>query len=113
MIYVLQHVQLFVVRSLEREQKLLAERVQALKLIRRIMEIDALQMPVSLVTSLVAVAGHKDDNMRRLCLETLRELALCNLRIIAETNGVKVLVDAILEPTFQVLHDHQPLFVCH
>ncbi|KAL0587029.1 hypothetical protein ABG067_003369 [Albugo candida] len=99
------HVQLFVVRSLEREQKLLAERVQALKVIRRIMQIDAMQMPASLVTSLVAVASHKDDNMRRLCLETIRELALCNLQIIAETNGVKVLIDAILEPTFQDLAD--------
>lgn len=69
------------------------------------MQIDATQMPASLVTSLVAVASHKDDNMRRLCLETIRELALCNLRIIAETNGVKVLIDAILEPTFQVCHD--------
>lgn len=87
---------------MEREQKLLPERVQALKVIRRIMEVDGSQMPTSLVRSIVAIAGHKDDNMRRVCLETLRELALVNIEIVAEANGVKVLVDSILEPSFQV-----------
>ncbi|KAL4095592.1 hypothetical protein PRIC1_008966 [Phytophthora ramorum] len=95
----------FVVRSLEREQKHLAERVQALKVVRRVMEIDAAQMPTGLVASLTAVAGHKDDNMRRVCLETLRELALLNVEVVAEANGTKVLVDAILEPSFQDLAD--------
>ncbi|RLN57857.1 hypothetical protein BBJ29_002171 [Phytophthora kernoviae] len=95
----------FVVRSLEREQKHLAERVQALKVVRRVMEIDAAQMPTGLVTSLAAIAGHKDDNMRKVCLETLRELALLNVEVVAEANGTKVLVDAILEPSFQDLAD--------
>ncbi|ETI43479.1 hypothetical protein L914_11086, partial [Phytophthora nicotianae] len=95
----------FVVRSLEREQKHLAERVQALKVVRRIMEIDADQMPTGLVASLTAIAGHKDDNMRRVCLETLRELALLNVEVVAEANGTKILVDAILEPSFQDLAD--------
>lgn len=95
----------FVVRSMEREQKLLAERVQAMKVIRRVMEIDATQMPRSLVASIVSIASHKDDNMRRVCLETLRELALSNIDIVAAANGVKVLVDAILEPSFQDLAD--------
>uniref|UniRef100_A0AAV1V3E5 Uncharacterized protein n=1 Tax=Peronospora matthiolae TaxID=2874970 RepID=A0AAV1V3E5_9STRA len=95
----------FVVRSLEREQKHLAERVQALKVVRRVMEIDAAQMPTGLVASLTAIAGHKDDNMRRVCLETLRELALLNVEVVAEANGAKILVDAILEPSFQDLAD--------
>ncbi|RLN57964.1 hypothetical protein BBJ28_00005507 [Nothophytophthora sp. Chile5] len=95
----------FVVRSLEREQKHLAERVQALKVVRRVMEIDAAQMPTGLVASLTAIAGHKDDNLRRVCLETLRELALLNVEVVAEANGAKILVDAILEPSFQDLAD--------
>ncbi|KAL8025270.1 putative armadillo-like helical, rapamycin-insensitive companion of mTOR domain, Pianissimo family [Plasmopara halstedii] len=95
----------FLVRSLEREQKHLAERVQALKVVRRIIEIDAAQMPTGLVASLTAIAGHKDDNMRRVCLETLRELALLHVEVVAEANGMKVLVDAILEPSFQDLAD--------
>lgn len=90
---------------MEREQKLLAERVQALKVIRRIMEIDAAQMPPSLVASIVAIAGHKDDNLRRVCLETLRELALANVAIVAECNGIKVIVDSILDSSFQDLSD--------
>ncbi|KAJ0409015.1 hypothetical protein ATCC90586_005199 [Pythium insidiosum] len=95
----------FVVRSLEREQKLLSERVQAIKVVRRVMEIDATQMPRALVASLVAIASHKDDNMRRVCLETLREVALANVEVVAAANGVKVLVDAILEPSSQDLAD--------
>ncbi|KAF1332164.1 Protein required for meiosis, partial [Globisporangium splendens] len=90
---------------MEREQKLLAERVQALKVIRRIMEIDAAQMPPSLVASIVAIAGHKDDNLRRICLETLRELSLANVEVIAECNGIKVIVDSILDSSFQDLAD--------
>lgn len=90
---------------MEREQKLLAERVQALKVIRRIAEIDAAQMPPSLVASIVAISGHKDDNLRRVCLETLRELALTNVAIVAECNGIKVLVDSILDSSFQDLAD--------
>jgi rapamycin-insensitive companion of mTOR len=93
---------IFVVRSMEREQKHLAERIQALKVIRRIMEIDAARMPTSLVCSLVAIVTHKDDNLRRVCLETLRELALLNVEVVAEGNGTKTLVDSILEPSFQV-----------
>ncbi|DBA03145.1 TPA: hypothetical protein N0F65_003865 [Lagenidium giganteum] len=96
---------IYIVRSMEREQKLLAERVQALKVIRRIMEIDASQMTAGLVASVVAIATHKDDNMRRVCLETLRELTLANVLIVAEANGIRVLVDSILEPSFQDLAD--------
>ncbi|TDH70536.1 uncharacterized protein CCR75_005144 [Bremia lactucae] len=96
---------LFAVRSLEREQKYLAERIQALKVVRRIIQIDAARMPTGLVASLTAIAGHKDDNMRRVCLETLRELAVLNVEVVAEANGTKVLVDAILEPSFQDLAD--------
>ncbi|KAI9907033.1 hypothetical protein PsorP6_003890 [Peronosclerospora sorghi] len=95
----------FVVRSLEREQKHLTERVQALKVVRRVMEIDATQIPTGLVASLTAIAGHKDDNMRRVCLETMRELALLNVEVVAQANGTKILVDAILEPSFQDLAD--------
>jgi hypothetical protein len=93
---------------MERDQKLLAERVQALKLVRRIMEIDALQIPGSLVSSLVAIVSHKADNMRRICLETLRELTLANVAVVSEANGIKIIVDAILEPSFQVLNT----FIC-
>lgn len=93
---------------MEREQKHLAERIQALKVIRRIMEIDAARMPTSLVCSLVAIVTHKDDNLRRVCLETLRELALLNVEVVAEGNGTKTLVDSILEPSFQVGTCHSP-----
>lgn len=63
-------------RSLEREPRYTYERMQALKFIRHVMEVDASQMPRFVVQSLVAVAQHADDDFRKVCLETIRELGL-------------------------------------
>jgi hypothetical protein len=104
-IYIFLHVQgiqIFVTRSIERESKLVAERIQALKFIRRVMEIDSCYMPACVVRSIVAIANHKDDNMRRVSLETLRELAIANVAIVCQCNGLKTLMDSILDATCQV-----------
>ncbi|ETV97011.1 hypothetical protein, variant 1 [Aphanomyces invadans] len=94
-------VHLFVSRSMERDAKLVGERIQALKVVRRFMDIDALQVPTSVVRSIVAIANHKEDNLRRVALETLRELAIANVSVVMQCNGMKTLVDCILDPTCQ------------
>ena len=48
--------------------------MQALKLIRTIMTVDAQLMRHSLVQSLVSVAAATKDEMRRVALDVLREL---------------------------------------
>ncbi|CAK4241874.1 unnamed protein product [Aphanomyces euteiches] len=98
-------VHLFVSRCIERESKLVAERIQALKVIRRIMDVDANQMPACVVRSIVAIANHKEDNLRRVALETLRELAIANVSVVIQCNGMRTLVDCILDPTCQDLAD--------
>lgn len=65
---------LFIARSLERDSKYLWERMQALKLIRRMMVVDASLLPRSIVQSLVAIAEHVKDDFRRVCLDAVREL---------------------------------------
>ncbi|RHY26662.1 hypothetical protein DYB32_007416 [Aphanomyces invadans] len=69
--------------------------------VRRFMDIDALQVPTSVVRSIVAIANHKEDNLRRVALETLRELAIANVSVVMQCNGMKTLVDCILDPTCQ------------
>ena len=64
---------------------------------------DCSQVPPCFVRSLVAITAHKDDNCRRVCLETLRELAITNAAIVAQCDGVRVLFDAILDPSCQDL----------
>ncbi|OQR91495.1 hypothetical protein ACHHYP_04658 [Achlya hypogyna] len=98
-------IQLFVSRSMERDAKLVGERIQALKVARRLMEIDGTQMPTCVCRSIVAIANHKEDNLRRVALESLRELAIVNVHVVIQCNGFKTLVDSILDPTCQDLAD--------
>ena len=113
---------LMIVRSLERESKFLWERMQALKLIRKWMAMlataqarirDPLSTPPlakglpnrppigltrSLVQSLVSIAEQPKDDFRRVCLDAIRELTLLSPAIVASCNGIRTLVDSILDP---------------
>lgn len=51
--------------------------MQALKIIRRMIEVDAAALPRTLVVTLVAVAQQPDDDFRRVCIDTLRQLGGC------------------------------------
>jgi Rapamycin-insensitive companion of mTOR, N-term len=57
--------------------------------------------PVAFARSLVAISNHRDDNLRRVCVETLRELSVENTRVVAVVNGLTTLLDIVLEPTSQ------------
>jgi Rapamycin-insensitive companion of mTOR, N-term len=92
-----------VVVCLEREREFLAERVQALKLIRKFLSLAGDLFPSAFARSLVAIASHKDEHLRRVSMETLRELAVENPKLVAAVNGLSVLLDAVLEPAYQDL----------
>ena len=99
----------FMSRCLEREDhKYLYERVQSLKWIRHIMELmdqannqnkngRIIQFPRCLAQSLIAIANHQKDEFRSICLDTLRDLALKNVGIVSQCNGIKVIVECILD----------------
>jgi hypothetical protein len=53
--------------------------------------------PSAFTRSLVAIASCKDDNFRRVCLETLRELTIKNAKEVYEACGFRVLFDAVLD----------------
>lgn len=94
-----------VTSSLEREHEFVQERMQALKLIRQCIELHPENFPIAYARSLVAVASNKDDNIRRVCLETLRELCVVNPEIAVQASGVSSLLDAIIEPSTQDMAD--------
>ena len=69
-----QHVDFYVVRSLERETSTLDERVEALKLFRHLSEHASSDLPASQLMSVVSIADCTEDNLRSVSLETLRQL---------------------------------------
>jgi rapamycin-insensitive companion of mTOR len=89
------------VMSLERDHEFVQERMQALKCMRRFIELAPATFPIAFARSLVAVANNKDDNIRRVCLETLRELVIVNAEVVVRVNGLSSLLDAVIEPNTQ------------
>lgn len=92
---------LLISRSLERDSKFLWERMQALKLVRHLMTVDPTLIPRTIVASLVSIAEHPKDDFRRVCLDAIRELVLINPDIVASCNGIKTIVDSILDTACQ------------
>ncbi len=92
---------IFIARSLEVESKFVWERMQALKLVRHIIALDPQCCPRALIQSLVAIADHPRDDFRRVCLDAIKELALTNPERVAACNGIRTMVEAILDPTCQ------------
>lgn len=70
-----------VVVCIERGEVHLVERMQALKLMKKFLLISGDIFPIAFARSLVAISNHKDDNLRRICLETLRELCVINPKV--------------------------------
>lgn len=89
-----------VITSLEREvEQVTLERMQALKLVKKYMAVSSDTFPISFARSLVAIANHRDDNIRRVCIETLRELSVVNPDVVATVNGFACLLEAVLDPS--------------
>jgi len=95
-----QKIHYFIVRSLERDKQGEAERMQALKLVRKIMEINAKLVTPNILHSLVSIAEYTEDNFCRVSVETLCEIAIRNPALAAHCSCIKVLLNAILEPNY-------------
>jgi len=90
----------FVCRCLERDQqRSLWERMQALKWIRAVKDLDPESIPRCCVVSLVAIASSQKEEFRRASLLTLKEIAELNPAVVAGCGGIRCLVDGALDPT--------------
>ncbi|KAI9096093.1 Rapamycin-insensitive companion of mTOR, N-term-domain-containing protein [Phlyctochytrium arcticum] len=93
------HLDVFVMRSLTRDQRYDVEREQSLKLIRAFVDVSggAKLLPQSLVRMLVALSEQVDDKFRAICVETLCELAIRNMELLTLAGGTKVIFNALLD----------------
>ena len=94
-----------VVASLEKDGDNAVERMQALKIIEKVLEVSPEQFPIAFARSLVAVANSKDDTFRKICIETIRDLSLKNPSMVAAVDGFTPMMDAVLEPITQPMAD--------
>ena len=95
-----------IVTALERESDYSMERIQALKIIDRVRKVAPESFPIAFARSLVAISNSKEDNFRKVCLESLRELSLVNTCIVAVVQGFSTLIDAVIDPVSQDVADN-------
>ena len=77
-----------------------SEKLQALKLVRHLMDVAPEHLPRGLALTLVAVAedrSGKDSTFSRATLETLRDMLVCNTELVANAGGVPTVLSAMLE----------------
>lgn len=118
-VFYARNVQYMVIESLEGDHEYLHERMQAIRLIRKCIEVapqninlgtamvgsayslSANRSSLSLagfVRSLVAIASEATDKFRRLAADTLLDLCIKNPAVVAEANGMRTLFDLMLQP---------------
>lgn len=62
------------------------QRIEAMRLVRRILEVNPALMPRCIVQSLVAIVEARDDAFAKLALDTLTLLAVQNIKGVAQVN---------------------------
>lgn len=75
------------------------ERMQALKIVKKFIIVAKDIFPKAFVRSLVSCSNAVDDTLRRVCLESLREVAVILPDMVAAVNGLSSLLDAVLDPS--------------
>eukprot|EP00601_Ochromonadales_sp_CCMP2298_P008715 CAMPEP_0173196822 /NCGR_PEP_ID=MMETSP1141-20130122/15827_1 /TAXON_ID=483371 /ORGANISM="non described non described, Strain CCMP2298" /LENGTH=333 /DNA_ID=CAMNT_0014121511 /DNA_START=141 /DNA_END=1139 /DNA_ORIENTATION=- len=94
-----------VVLSMERDGDCAVERMQALKVIERVMAASPGLFPITFARSLVAVANWREDPFRKVCIEVLNNLSLASPKLVAAVDGFIPLMEAVVEPVSRALAD--------
>ncbi|KAI0697900.1 Rapamycin-insensitive companion of mTOR, N-term-domain-containing protein [Cytidiella melzeri] len=105
----------YLVRSLARDNKHVVEKEQAIKLIRAIVEIGSLRrgpgaavgsgtVPLSdpVMRAFMAIAEHPDDPFKSICIQTLVEILLIDIQLMARTGGIRLLLHALSEDSVEI-----------
>lgn len=98
------NVSFFIIKSLAQDSKHQIERVLALRLIRTVLDLPLGVKEISpgIVSALVAVADQSEDQLQNMALETLTEILLLAPKLVASTNGIRVLFQCITEGPFEL-----------
>ncbi|KAH7885334.1 Rapamycin-insensitive companion of mTOR, N-term-domain-containing protein [Phlebopus sp. FC_14] len=105
----------FIVKSLARDSKHAVEREQVIKLIRTVVDIvsekrdrrgnsGATSIPLSepIMRAFVAVAEHAEDSFRPVCIQTLAEMSLLDVDLVARSGGIRFLLHALGEGPVEI-----------
>ncbi|THG99686.1 hypothetical protein EW026_g2711 [Hermanssonia centrifuga] len=100
----------YIVKSLARDNKHMIEKEQVIKLLRAIVEIGSQRstpgtaigsgkVPLSetVMRAFIAVAEHPEDPFKPICVQTLTEILLIDIDLVARTGGLRVLLHALAE----------------
>ncbi|KAK9701524.1 hypothetical protein K7432_011683, partial [Basidiobolus ranarum] len=99
------HVDLFIIRTLMRDQKFDPEREQALKLTRGLLSCPETSKFIKpgIVRALIAIAEQPDDRIRLVCLETLCELMIQNVELVVSCGGIRVVLQALMDGPKEII----------
>ncbi|KAK4049817.1 hypothetical protein OIV83_003873 [Microbotryomycetes sp. JL201] len=98
--------EMFLIRTFARDAKFEMEKEQALKLVRTLMVYSVADanriVPVSVIRAVVSIAENTEDRMRLAALETLGELLLRDVSLLAHAGGMRVVLQALSEGPFDL-----------
>eukprot|EP01102_Stenamoeba_stenopodia_P001967 TRINITY_DN11778_c0_g1_i1.p2 TRINITY_DN11778_c0_g1~~TRINITY_DN11778_c0_g1_i1.p2 ORF type:complete len:1167 (-),score=309.88 TRINITY_DN11778_c0_g1_i1:109-3609(-) len=83
--------------SLEKEKQPDRERIQALKFVRKLVEVDCSLVPRAIIQALVSVAEAREDPLSRSCLNVLIDIAIRNPKAVSLANGIRTLCSSVVE----------------
>nr|XP_023664280.1 rapamycin-insensitive companion of mTOR-like isoform X1 [Paramormyrops kingsleyae] len=89
-----------IARCIDIQQSNEVERTQALRLVRKMITVNALLFPSSITNSLIAVGNdglQERDRMVRACLATICELALKNPEVVAQRGGLSTILKNVID----------------
>ncbi|KAL1745112.1 Rapamycin-insensitive companion of mTOR, N-term-domain-containing protein [Schizophyllum fasciatum] len=106
-----QYLDWYIVKSLTRDNKCAVEKEQAIKLIRTVVEVgserhagEPARVPLSepIMRAFIAVAEHIEDPFRLICVQTLVEILLIDIDLVARTGGIRFLLHYLGEGPAEV-----------
>ncbi|CAL1712811.1 unnamed protein product [Somion occarium] len=104
-----QNLDWYIVKSLSRDNKHSVEKEQVIKLIRAIVEVGSQKrlpntagagtVPLSepIMRAFIAVAEQLEDPFKSICIQTLTEILLIDVELVARAGGIRVLLHALAE----------------
>ncbi|KAL4617283.1 rapamycin-insensitive companion of mTOR-like isoform X2 [Arapaima gigas] len=89
-----------IARCIDIQESNEVEKIQALRLVRKMIAVNALLFPSSIVSSLIAVGndGRRErDHMVQACMAIICELALKNPQIVAQRRGLSTILKNVID----------------
>jgi hypothetical protein len=96
------HTDEIVILSLVKESKESMEREQALKFVRAFLDVKdgVREISRAVVRTIVAIADHREDLLRNICIMTLAEILVKDPGLLYHSGGIGVLNEALAEGSF-------------